>query len=163
MDCTSTGRHTDLSFVAEKASASIRRKNESDSIESNESDWQPLKQPEPRIPTIRGMMMEVKEEPENAFDSICRQKIRRNNEPDSNEIDECDLRSRKHSEPRTSTVRGMTMDARKEPQTALDPMTRTKCNASIRTTNRRRQTGPLNGISWQSLPRRTAQIQWYQS
>jgi hypothetical protein len=38
MDCTSTGRHTDLSFVQKNASGSIRHNNESDSIETDERD-----------------------------------------------------------------------------------------------------------------------------
>jgi hypothetical protein len=66
MDCTSTGRHTDIRFVHEKASDSIRRHNESDSIKINETALQPLKQEEPRISTVRGMTMDAREEKENA-------------------------------------------------------------------------------------------------
>jgi hypothetical protein len=66
MDCTSTGRHTDIRFVHENASDSIRRNNESDSIEIDESDSQLEKQPELRISTVRGMAMDVREEKENA-------------------------------------------------------------------------------------------------
>jgi hypothetical protein len=38
MDCTYTGRHTDLSFVDENASDSIFRNNEPDSIETDERE-----------------------------------------------------------------------------------------------------------------------------
>jgi hypothetical protein len=52
--------------VDQNASDSIRHNNESDSTETDESDSQQLKQKEPRISTVRGMMMEVREEPKNA-------------------------------------------------------------------------------------------------
>jgi hypothetical protein len=57
---------TDVSEEPKNTCDSIRPHNESDSTETDESDSQQLKQEEPRISTIRGMMMEVREEPENA-------------------------------------------------------------------------------------------------
>jgi hypothetical protein len=55
MNCTSTGKRTDIRFVNENAHDSIRRNNESESIEIDESDLQPEKQEEPRISMVRGM------------------------------------------------------------------------------------------------------------
>jgi hypothetical protein len=40
MDCTSTGRRTDLSFVHKNACGSIGRNNEPDSIKTDERDLQ---------------------------------------------------------------------------------------------------------------------------
>jgi hypothetical protein len=57
-----------------KAFGPIHRNNESDSKEIHESDSQPLKQKEPRISTVRGMMMEMREESKNALDSMTRTK-----------------------------------------------------------------------------------------
>jgi hypothetical protein len=62
MDCTSTGRHTDNRFVDENAYDPILRNNESDSNEIDENDLHMEKQDEPRISTVRGMMMDVREE-----------------------------------------------------------------------------------------------------
>jgi hypothetical protein len=66
MDWTLPGGQTDLSFVNEKASDSILRNDESDSIEADEKDSQKLKQEEPIIPTVRGMTIDGREELENA-------------------------------------------------------------------------------------------------
>jgi hypothetical protein len=74
MDCTSTGRHTDLSFVHNNTFGSIRRNNELDSIETDERDLQELKQEEPIISTVRGMTIDRSEELENASDRIARTK-----------------------------------------------------------------------------------------
>jgi hypothetical protein len=41
MDCTSTGRQTDLRFVNENAPGSILRNNEYDSIKTDEMELQP--------------------------------------------------------------------------------------------------------------------------
>jgi hypothetical protein len=74
MDWTLLGKHTDLSSVNQNASDSILRNNESDSIKSDERDLQQLKQEEPRISTVRGITIEVREERENALDRIARTK-----------------------------------------------------------------------------------------
>jgi hypothetical protein len=73
-DSTSSSRHTDLSFGKKNASDSILRKNESDSIETDERDLQKLKQEESTIATVRGMKMNAREELENASDAIARRK-----------------------------------------------------------------------------------------
>jgi hypothetical protein len=66
MKSTSTDRHTDLKFVDKNAPDSIRPNSESGSIAIDESDLQREKQEEPRISTVRGMIMEVREEQKNA-------------------------------------------------------------------------------------------------
>jgi hypothetical protein len=70
MDCTSTGRCTDISFGHENAEDSILRNNESDSIKTDERDLQTRKQEEPIISTVRGMTIDVREDSENAENSI---------------------------------------------------------------------------------------------
>jgi hypothetical protein len=52
----------------------IRRNNESDSIETDENDPQTRKQREPKISIVRGMMMQGREERENAEDLFVRTK-----------------------------------------------------------------------------------------
>jgi hypothetical protein len=66
MDCTSTGRLTDIRFVDENASDSILRNSEPDSIKTDERDLQSLKQEEPIISTVRGMTIDGREELEKA-------------------------------------------------------------------------------------------------
>jgi hypothetical protein len=56
---TVRGMTMDVREELENAEDSIRRNNESDSIETDESDSQLLKQKEPRISTVRGMTMDV--------------------------------------------------------------------------------------------------------
>jgi hypothetical protein len=77
MDCTSTGRLTDIRFVHENALGSILRNNESDSIETDERDPQQVKQEEPIISTVRGMTIDEREELKNAVDRIARMKTQR--------------------------------------------------------------------------------------
>jgi hypothetical protein len=74
MDCTFTGRHTDIRFVDENVDDSILRKNESDSIETDERDLQLRKQEEPIISTVRGMTIDEREESENDLNRISRTK-----------------------------------------------------------------------------------------
>jgi hypothetical protein len=64
----------------------------------DDSDPQSEKQEEPRISSFRGMTMDVREEQENACDSI-----RHNSESDSIEIDQSLLQPKKEPEPRIST------------------------------------------------------------
>jgi hypothetical protein len=71
-----------------------------DSNRIDESDAQSLKQDEQRISTLQGIKIDLRDECENADDSI-----RVNREFDSNEIDENDLQFDKHSEQRISNQR----------------------------------------------------------
>jgi hypothetical protein len=66
------------------------------------SDSQSKKHDEPRISTLRGILIDSSDEDENASDSI-----RVNREFDSNEIDVSDLHPEKHDEPRISISHGI--------------------------------------------------------
>jgi membrane protein implicated in regulation of membrane protease activity len=109
-------------------------------VEHEDNSWRMNSIPFGPFSTIRGMMMEVREELENAIGSI-----RRNTESDSIETDERDPHQQKHSEPRISTVRGMTMEVREERGNVSDLVARTKYSAPIWTINRRRRTGLVEG------------------
>jgi hypothetical protein len=85
------------------------------------------------------MIIDLREEAKNAFDSILR-----NSESDSIEIDESDLQSLKQDEPRISTVRGVMIDVREEPQDASDSVARTKRSEPIQTVNRRKRIRPTD-------------------
>jgi hypothetical protein len=86
---------TDNDEHHKKARNSIRFNAESDSNETDTSDWQSVKHSDPRISTARGIMRVANEEHEwKALDSI-----RVSFELDSNEMDESDLQPQKHSNP----------------------------------------------------------------
>jgi hypothetical protein len=76
----------------------------------DESDFQPEKHSEPRISTLRGIMIDESDELSNAFDSI-----RVKCEFDSNVIDESDLQCEKHFDPRISTFLGIKIDSTDDP------------------------------------------------
>jgi hypothetical protein len=63
------------------------------------------KHDEQRISTFRGIVIDLRPESENAFDSMCFSR-----ESFSNEIDESDLHLEKHDEQRISTFRGIVID-----------------------------------------------------
>jgi hypothetical protein len=90
MDCTSIGSESGLKFVNENPSDSIRRNDERDTIEGNENDSHSLKQEEPKISTVLGMMKDGREEWENAEDLI-----HYHTEFDSMELDESRSQQRK--------------------------------------------------------------------
>jgi hypothetical protein len=71
----------------------------------DESESQFEKHSDPRISTLRGIMIDESDDPENAWNSI-----RVKCESDSNVIDESDLHFEKHSDPRISTLRGIIMN-----------------------------------------------------
>jgi hypothetical protein len=71
----------------------------------DESDLQYEKQSDPRISTLRGIMIDRSDDSENACDPI-----RIKCESDSNVIDENDRQFEKHEEPRISTLRGIKID-----------------------------------------------------
>jgi C4-type Zn-finger protein len=70
-----------------------------------ERDLQPAKQSDPRVSTVFGISIEVREVLENALDSI-----RCSNEPDSKVIFESDWQSEKHPAPRNTTFLGIIID-----------------------------------------------------
>jgi hypothetical protein len=70
---------------------------------------QPKKPHEQRIPTVRGLVIDVREELQNASDSIPV-----NWESVSDESDERDWQSEKHDGPRIRTFRGIVIDLREE-------------------------------------------------
>jgi hypothetical protein len=78
-------------------------------------DVQYEKHSEQRISTVRGIMTDLSDDDENAYDSI-----RVNRDSDSNEIDESDLQYEKHFEQRISTVRGIMIDCRDDDENADD-------------------------------------------
>jgi hypothetical protein len=61
----------------ENAFGSIRRNTESNSIETKERDPHQQKHSEPRISTVRGMMMEVREERGKCVRFNCTDKVQR--------------------------------------------------------------------------------------
>jgi hypothetical protein len=65
--------------------------------------------------TSRGILIDLREQLQNASDSICF-----NRESCSNEIDESDLHDEKHDEQRISTERGIVIDLREESRNAYD-------------------------------------------
>jgi hypothetical protein len=67
-------RHPDLSFVNKNASDSILHNNEPNSMKTDETYPQPEKQEEPIISTVRGMMINARDQQENALDRIARRK-----------------------------------------------------------------------------------------
>jgi hypothetical protein len=71
----------------------MRRSRESFSNETDESNLQYEKHDEQRISTFRGIVIDLRAESENAFDSM-----HRSCESFSNKIDESDLQYEKHDE-----------------------------------------------------------------
>jgi hypothetical protein len=67
--------------------------------------------------TSRRIMIDLRVEPENAFDSM-----RRSCESSSNKIDESDLQFKKHDEQRISMLRGIVIDSTVEPENVFDSM-----------------------------------------
>jgi hypothetical protein len=80
------GRQTGLRLVDENSPDPRCRNTESDSITTDERELQSLKHPEPISSTVRGMMIDRREEFEKIFHPILR-----NNESDSIKTDERDL------------------------------------------------------------------------
>jgi hypothetical protein len=75
------------------------------------------KHEEQRISTLRGIVIDLKAEPENAYDSM-----RLSRESFSNEIDESELQHEKHEEERTSAFRGIVIDVIRWPSKELASM-----------------------------------------
>jgi heat shock protein HspQ len=67
--------------------------------------------------TSRGIVIDLRPEKRNAYDSM-----RFSREPFSNEIDESDLQFKKHDEQRISTFRGIVIDLRPQESNAYDSM-----------------------------------------
>jgi hypothetical protein len=106
MNTTLSGRKTKSRRVPTKAVDSIRD-SEFDSNEIDESDLQFKKHDEQRISTSRGIVIDLRPQELNTFDSM-----RFSRESFSNEIDESDLQNEKHDEQRISTSRGIVIDLR---------------------------------------------------
>jgi hypothetical protein len=103
MNATLGGSRSDDTTVSENALDSIRRNDDGDSNEIDESDSQHEKQPQPRISTELGIKICFNEpHSENASGAI-----RLNDDGDSNEIDESDSHFEKHREGRNSTELGI--------------------------------------------------------
>jgi hypothetical protein len=67
--------------------------------------------------TSRGIIIDLRAEPQNAYDSM-----RFSRESCSNEFDESDLQDKKHDEQIISTFRGIVIDWRPESKNAYDSM-----------------------------------------
>jgi heat shock protein HspQ len=116
MNTTLSGSKTKSRVVPAKAVDSIRD-SELDSNEIDESDLQNEKHDEQRISTFRGIVIDLRPEKWNAYDSMCL-----SCESFSNEIDESDSQNRKHDEQRISTFRGIVIDLRPDKPNAFDSM-----------------------------------------
>jgi hypothetical protein len=82
---------------------------ESCSNEIDNSEVQYEKDDEQRMSTLRGIVIDLRAQQENADDSM-----RVSRESFSNEIDESDLQFERHDEQRMSTLRGIVIDLRAE-------------------------------------------------
>jgi hypothetical protein len=101
MNTTLSGSKTKSRRVPAKAVDSIRD-SELDSNEIDESDVQNSKHDEQRISTSRGIVIDLRPEERNAFDSM-----RFSRESFSNEIDESDVQNSKHDEQTISILKGI--------------------------------------------------------
>jgi hypothetical protein len=95
----------------------MRLSRELFSNEIDESELQHGKHDEQRISKFRGIVIDLKAESENAYDSM-----RLSRESFSNEIDESELQYEKHDEQRTSASRGIVIDVIRWPSKELAPM-----------------------------------------